>query len=88
MAIAPLISTAPMALRLPSTIPISPRLDSIAPRASKAPDNLCANQLRQATLLDSTIIYYNCYKPRHIAPSYLEPYKEDLKEIKEELYND
>jgi hypothetical protein len=32
-------------------------------------------------------MYYNCHKPRHIAPSYLEPYKGDLKEIKEELYN-
>jgi hypothetical protein len=31
---------------------------------------------------------YNYYKSRHIAPSYLEPYKGDLKEIKEELYND
>jgi hypothetical protein len=31
---------------------------------------------------------YNCYKPGHIAPSYLEPYKGDLKEIKEESYND
>ena len=88
MAIAPLISTAPTALRLPSTIPIGPRLDSIAPRASKAPDNLYANQLRQATLLDSTITYYNCYKPGHIAPSYLKPCKGDLKEIKEESYND
>ena len=77
-----------MALRLPSTMPIGPRLDSIAPRASKAPDNLYANQLRQATLLDSTIIYYNCYKPRHIAPSCPEPRKGDLKEIKEESYND
>jgi hypothetical protein len=68
-------------------MPIGPWLDSIAPRASKAPDNLCVNQSRQATLLDSTIIYYNYYKPRHIAPSYLEPHKGDLKEIKEELYN-
>jgi hypothetical protein len=31
---------------------------------------------------------YNCYKPGHIVPSYPEPYKGDLKEIKEELYND
>jgi hypothetical protein len=68
-------------------MPIGPRLDSIAPRASKALDNLCINQLRQATLLDSTIIYYNYYKPRYIAPSCLEPCKGDLKEIKEELYN-
>ena len=69
-------------------MPISPRLDSVAPRASKAPDNLCVNQLRQATLLDSTIMCYNCHKPRHIVPSCLEPRKGDLKEIKEELYND
>jgi hypothetical protein len=68
-------------------MPIGPRLDSIAPRASKAPDNLYINQSRQATPLDSTITYYNCHKPRHIAPSYLEPRKGDLKEIKEELYN-
>jgi hypothetical protein len=67
---------------------IGPWLDSVAPRASKALNNLYANQLRQATLLDSTITYYNCYKPRHIAPFCLEPYKGDLKEIKEELYND
>jgi hypothetical protein len=87
MAIAPLISTTPTALRLPSTMPISPWLDSIAPRAFKALDNLYTNQLHQATLLDSTIIYYNCYKPGHITPSYLKPYKGDLKEIKEELYN-
>jgi hypothetical protein len=32
-------------------------------------------------------MYYNYYKPRHIAPSCPEPYKRDLKEIKEELYN-
>jgi hypothetical protein len=32
-------------------------------------------------------MYYNYYKPKHIAPSYLEPYKGDLKEIKEESYN-
>jgi hypothetical protein len=32
-------------------------------------------------------MYYNYYKPKHIAPSYLKPYKGDLKEIKEELYN-
>ena len=39
-------------------------------------------------LLDSTIvIYYNCYKLGHIAPSCLELYRGDLKEIKEELYN-
>jgi hypothetical protein len=76
-----------MALCLPSTMPISPRLDSIALRASKAPDNLYINQLRQATLLDSTITCYNYYKPRHIAPSCLEPRKGDLKEIKEESYN-
>ena len=88
MAIAPLISTAPIALRLPSTISIGPRLDSVAPRASKALDNLYINQLYQATLLDSTIIYYNYYKLKHITPSCLEPYKGDLKEIKEELYND
>jgi hypothetical protein len=69
-------------------MPIGPQLDSIALRASKTPNNLYINQLRQATLLDSTIIYYNYYKPRHIAPSYLKPYKRDLKEIKEELYND
>jgi hypothetical protein len=88
VAIAPLISTAPMALRLPSTMPIGPRLDSVAPRASKALDNLHINQSRQATLLDSTITYYNCHKPRHIIPSYLEPRKGDLKEIEKELYND
>ena len=88
MAIAPLISITLTALRLPSTIPIGPRLDSIALRAFKAPNNLYANQLHQATLLDSTITYYNCYKPRHIAPSCLKPHKGDLKEIKEELYND
>jgi hypothetical protein len=68
-------------------MPIGPRLDSIAPRASKALDNLYINQLRQATPLNSTIIYYNYYKPGHIAPSYLKPRKGDLKEIKEELYN-
>jgi hypothetical protein len=68
-------------------MPISPWLDSVAPRASKAPDNLYINQLCQATLLDSTITYYNYYKPRHIAPSCLKPYKGDLKEIKKELYN-
>jgi hypothetical protein len=33
-------------------------------------------------------MYYNYYKPRHIAPSCLEPYKGDLKEIEEESYND
>jgi hypothetical protein len=77
-----------MALRLPSTMSIGPRLNSIAPRVFKALDNLYINQLRQATLLDFTIIYYNCYKPKYIAPSYLEPYKGDLKDIKEELYND
>jgi hypothetical protein len=88
VAIAPLISTAPTALRLPSTIPTGPRLDSVAPRASKAPDNLHTNQSRQATPLDSTITYYNCYKPGHIAPSCPEPRKGDLKEIEEELYND
>ena len=88
MATAPLISTASMALRLPSTMPIGPRLDSVALRASKALDNLRANLLYQATLLDSTIMCYNCHKLRHIAPSCLEPYKGDLKEIKEELYND
>jgi hypothetical protein len=38
-----LITTAPIALRLPSTMPIGPRLDSVAPRASKAPDNLYIN---------------------------------------------
>jgi hypothetical protein len=68
-------------------MPIGPWLDSIALRASKAPDNLYVNQSRQATLLDSTIIYYNCYKPGYIAPSCPEPYKGDLKEIEEELYN-
>jgi hypothetical protein len=68
-------------------MPIGPRLDSVAPKASKALDNLYINQSRQATLLDSTITYYNYYKPRHIAPSCLKPYKGDLKEIKEELYN-
>ena len=68
-------------------MPIGPWLDFVALRASKAPDHLYTNQLHQATLLDSTIIYYNYYKPRHIAPSYLKPYKGDLKEIKEELYN-
>jgi hypothetical protein len=31
---------------------------------------------------------YNYHKPGYIAPSYLEPHKGDLKEIKEELYND
>ena len=31
---------------------------------------------------------YNYYKPGYIAPSCLEPYKGDLKEIKEELYDD
>jgi hypothetical protein len=78
-----------MALHLPRTMPIGPQLDSIAPRASKAPDNLCINQSRQATPLDpTTIICYNYYRPRHIAPSCLEPYKEDLKEIKKELYKD
>jgi hypothetical protein len=69
-------------------MPTGPRLDSIAPRASKAPDNLYINQLRQTTPLDPSVVtYYNCHKPRHIAPSYLEPRKRDLKEIKEELYN-
>ena len=32
-------------------------------------------------------MYYNCHKPGHIAPSCLKPYKRDLKEIEEELYN-
>ena len=68
-------------------MPIRPRLDSVAPRASKAPDNLYINQLYQATLLDSIITCYNYYKPKHITPFYLKPYKGDLKEIKEELYN-
>jgi hypothetical protein len=68
-------------------MPIGPRLDSVAPRASKALDNLYINQSRQATLLDSTITYYNCHKSRHIVPSCLDPYKGDLKEIEEELYN-
>jgi hypothetical protein len=31
---------------------------------------------------------YNYYKPRHIAPSCLEPCKRGLKEIEEESYND
>ena len=40
-------------------------------------------------LLNPTIvIYYNCYKLGHIIPSYLKLYRGDLKEIKEELYND
>jgi hypothetical protein len=70
-------------------MPMGPRLDSIAPRASKALDNLRINQSRQTTPLDpSAVTYYNCHKPRHIAPSYLEPRKGDLKEIKEESYND
>ena len=88
VATAPLISTAPTALRLPSTMPTGPRLDSVAPRASKAPDNLRVNQSRQATPLDSTITCYNCHKPGHIAPSCPEPRKGDLKEIEEELYDD
>jgi hypothetical protein len=87
-ATAPLIATAPIALRLPSTMPTGPRLDSVAPRASKAPDNLRTNQSRQTTPLDpSAVTCYNCHKPGHIAPSCPEPRKGDLKEIEEESYN-
>jgi hypothetical protein len=70
-------------------MPTGPRLDSITPRASKALDNLYTNQSRQATPLEPTsVTCYNCHKPGHIVPSCLEPCKGDLKEIKEELYND
>jgi hypothetical protein len=70
-------------------MPTGPRLDSVAPRASKAPDNLYTNQSRQTTPLDSSAVTcYNYHKPEYIAPSYLEPRKGDLKEIKEESYDD
>jgi hypothetical protein len=86
---APLISTDSTALRLTSTMPTGPRLDSVAPRASKATDSLRINQSRQATPLDpTTVTCYNCHKPGHIAPSCPEPRKGDLKEIEEESYDD
>jgi hypothetical protein len=70
-------------------MPTGPRLDSVAPRASKAPDNLCINQSRQTTPLDpTTVTCYNCHQPGHKAPSCPEPRRGDLKEIEEELYDD
>ena len=85
----PLVSTAPTATRLTSTMSAGPRLDSVAPRAFKAPDNLRTNQSRQTTPLDpTTVTCYNCHKPGHIAPSCPEPRRGDLKEIEEESYND
>jgi hypothetical protein len=85
----PLAPTAFTGPRVTSAMPTGPRLDSITPRASKAPDNFRINQSRQATPQEpTTVTCYNYHKPGHITPSYPEPRRGDLKEIEEALYND